>query len=111
MSGSIPEFSGTAGCPVVRVVALLMIPYAFVAACFPEHGLVPAAISSRRHVPPEQRFGTQIVGRLAEKLAARVVRFTATQVFGAPAGRPLGRGLGGPPAVELQPDGRLLASF
>ena len=33
--------------------------------------------------PAMRVFGRQIVGRLAEKLTARLVRYTATEVFGA----------------------------
>jgi len=56
------------------------------------------------YAPAMQRFGTQIVGRLTEKLAARLVRYTATEVFGA-------RPNPGEGAIQTQTDGRMKANF
>lgn len=54
--------------------------------------------------PAMQRFGTQIAGRLTEKIAARLVRYTAREVFGA-------KGTGGEGDVQRLPDGRAAAAF
>merc|ERR1719230_2250918 len=61
--------------------------------------------------PTMRVFGRQIVGRLAEKLTARLVRYTATEVFGARLTEsPLERDSKEGEAVRSA-DGRMAASF
>lgn len=61
----------------------------------------------REFAPAMRDFGRLIVGRLAEKLAARLVRYTATEVFGARDAVPKGSA----PQVTQQADGRLAANL
>lgn len=54
--------------------------------------------------PSMRQFGTQLAGRLTEKLAARLVRYTAEQVFGSSGSST------SPSPVTKQQDGRLVAT-
>ena len=58
--------------------------------------------------PAMQRFGRQIVGRLLEKLTARLMRYTASEIFGARL-EPGADAKDG--EATRMPDGRMAASF